>query len=182
MCTLFLPKNAQCRVLSLLLLLFSLLLLLCRQCCVGCCCCCSWAFFSFGSRFPLTSMDSPHRGPTSFDTELTGASAWAFARACQSISLPARWSEILPCSAFSQLCSPPLIAFINYIIKSVMTERPNHLPSSLAGPLFQLNCRVIVCWVPKLPFSCNRPNRPSDRANQLCVPQKPLPLPVDIFG
>lgn len=87
-----------------------------------------------------------------------------------------------PALLSSLLCSPPLIAFINYIIKSVMTERPNHLPSSLVGPLFQLNCRVIVCWVPKLPFSCNRPNRPSDRANQLCVPQKPLPLPVDIFG
>lgn len=140
-------------------------------------------FFSFGSRFPLTSMDSPHRGPTSFDTELTGAWAWAFARACQSISLPARWSEILPCSAFSQLCSPPLIAFINYIIKSVMTERPNHLPSSLAGPLFQLNCRVIVCWVPKLPFSCNRPNRPSDRANQLCVcPKNHFHFPLISLG
>lgn len=103
-------------------------------------------------------------------------------RVSRSVCLPdgQRSCPALPCLS-AQLCSPPLIAFINYIIKSVMTERRlNHLPSSLslAGPLFQLNCRVIVCWVPKLPFSCNRP---TERTNCVC-PKNHFHFPLISLG
>lgn len=175
MCTLFLPKNAQCRVLSLLLLL-----LLCRQCCVSWCCCCSWSFFPSTRDFRWLRWTSPHRGPTSFNTELTGA--WPLrVRVSRSVCLPdgQRSCPALPCLS-AQLCSPPLIAFINYIIKSVMTERRlNHLPSSLSRWPFVSA---------ELPRNCLLGTKTSvlmqstNRANQLCVPQKPLPLPVDIFG
>lgn len=56
-----------------------------------------------------------------------------------------------------------------------MTEWPNHLPCHASvgpvGPLFQLNCRVIVCWVPKLPFSCNR-------LNELFAPKNHFHFPL----
>lgn len=128
MCTLFLPKNAQCRVLSLLLLL-----LLCRQCCVGWCCCCSWLFFPSARDFRWL------RWTLRTGVQLPLILNWLGpgplrVRVSRSVCLPdgQRSCPALP-SLSAQLCSPPLIALINYIIKSVMTgRRPNHLPSSLS--------------------------------------------------